>query len=94
MAQLRHIVLASHPPSGSRKPRDISWGAPGAQSRGPVIGGMSGGARNVIGAHSGSYSVYRALAVASGQLSPLHKPDLTHTRPSVDIGPFPQWEGD
>jgi len=50
--------------------------------------------RNVIGAHSGSYGVYRALAVASGDLNPLHRPDLSLTRPSVDIGPFPQWEGE
>lgn len=93
MAAPRHIVLTSHPPSGSRKPPEIRWGAPGAQARGPVIGGMSGGSRNVIGAHSGSYGVYRALAIASGQLSPVHRPDLSHTRPAVDIGPFPQWEG-
>ncbi|MGB0905154.1 MAG: GTP cyclohydrolase II, partial [Mangrovicoccus sp.] len=64
------------------------------QARGPVIGGMSGGQRNVIGAHSGSYGVYRALAIASGALDPVHRPDLTHTRPSADIGPFPQWEGE
>ncbi|MEO1548960.1 MAG: GTP cyclohydrolase II [Pseudomonadota bacterium] len=94
MTNLRHIVLATHPPSGSRKPPEINWGAPGAQTRGPVIGGMSGGQRNVIGAHSGSYGVYRALSIASGDLSPVHRPDLALTRPSIDIGPFPQWEGE
>lgn len=94
MADTRHIVLTSHPPSGSRKPPEINWGAPGAQARGPVIGGMSGGQRNVIGAHSGSYGVYRALAIASGQLDPVHRPDLTHTRPSTQIGPFQQWDGE
>ncbi len=94
MADPRHIVLTSHPPSGSRKPPELQWGAPGAQARGPVIGGMSGGSRNVIGAHSGSYGVYRALAIASGQLDPVHRPDLRNTRPAVDIGPFPQWGGE
>ncbi|MBE3637905.1 GTP cyclohydrolase II [Mangrovicoccus algicola] len=94
MSETRHIVLTSHPPTGSRKPPEIRWGAPGAQARGPVIGGMSGGQRNVIGTHSGSYGVYRALAIATGQLKSVHRPDLTHTRPSVDIGPFPQWEGE
>ncbi|MEM6423118.1 MAG: hypothetical protein AAF698_11035, partial [Pseudomonadota bacterium] len=94
MAEPRHIILTSHPPTGSRRPPEIAWGAPAAQMRGPVIGGMSGGGRNVIGAHSGSYGVYRALAIASGQLDPVHRPDLTHTRPSTDIGPFPQWEGE
>ncbi|MEM6487364.1 MAG: GTP cyclohydrolase II [Pseudomonadota bacterium] len=94
MAELRHIVLTSHPPSGSRRPPEITWGAPAAQMRGPVVGGMAHDSRNVIGAHSGSYGVYRALAIASGQLDPVHRPDLTHTRPSTDIGPFPQWEGE
>lgn len=94
MADPRHIVLTSHPPSGSRKPPEIHWGAPAAQARGPVIGGMSGGQRNVIGTHSGSYGVYRALAIATGDLKSVHRPDLTHTRPSTDIGPFQSWEGE
>jgi len=47
--------------------------------------------RNVIGTHSGSYSVYRALAVASGALSPEHRADLTNTAPTDVIGPYPQW---
>ncbi|MEL6264341.1 MAG: GTP cyclohydrolase II [Pseudomonadota bacterium] len=93
MAEPRHIVLTSHPPTGSRRPPAIDWGAAGAQGRGPVIGGLSGAARNVIGAHSGGYGVYRALAIASGKLDPVHRPDLSDTRPSTDIGPFPQWEG-
>jgi hypothetical protein len=47
--------------------------------------------RNVIGTHSGSYSVYRALAVAAGALSRDHKADLTNTSPTDIIGPYPQW---
>lgn len=44
-----------------------------------------------MGTHSGSYSVYRALAVAAGVLDPEHVPDLTDTTPPVAIGPHPQW---
>jgi GTP cyclohydrolase II len=47
--------------------------------------------RNVIGTHSGSYSVYRALAVAAGALKREHKADLTNTAPTDAIGPYPQW---
>jgi GTP cyclohydrolase II len=60
--------------------------------RGPLIGTVTSPAqRNVIGTHAGSYSVYRAVAVAAGALDPLRKPDLTNTAPTHTIGPFPQW---
>jgi len=47
--------------------------------------------RNVIGTHSGSYAVYRALAVAAGNLQRNHRPDLTDTVPVAAIGPHPPW---
>jgi GTP cyclohydrolase II len=47
--------------------------------------------RNAIGTHSGSYAVYRALAVASGVLDPEHRPDFTNTAPTLAIGPHPSW---
>jgi GTP cyclohydrolase II len=47
--------------------------------------------RNVIGTHSGSYGVYRALAVAAGNLTRGHRADLTDTAPTDPIGPHPQW---
>ena len=87
-----HIRLTSHP--GHRAPGryPLKWGAQSARERGPVIGTVtSAGDRNAIGAHGGSYALYRALAVSSGALSPLARPDLTNTAPVVDIGPFPQW---
>jgi hypothetical protein len=60
--------------------------------RGPLIGTVTNSAqRNVIGTHSGSYSVYRAVAVAAGVLDPLKKPDLTNTSPTHRVGPFPSW---
>jgi len=86
----RHIRLTSHS-SGSAAP-PIHWGAATAAERGPVIGTTTTRAhRNVIGTHSGSYSVYRALAVAAGALSPAHRADLTNTAPTDAVGPFPQW---
>jgi len=88
----KHIVLTSHPPKSGPQPLRIEWGAGGAQARGPIIGTVSEPLhRNVIGTHSGSYMLYRALAVAAGALSPLHKPDLTNTAPAEPIGPFAQW---
>jgi len=45
----------------------IQWGAADPVVRGPVIATVTNTAqRNAIGTHSGSYSVYRAVAVAAG----------------------------
>jgi GTP cyclohydrolase II len=85
-----HITLTSHP--GGRAHIPITWGAVDPMKRGPVIGSTSTpGHRNVIGAHSGAYAVYRALAVAAGALDPERRPDLTDTAPTDRIGPHPQW---
>jgi len=86
----RHIRLLSHPGDYGVDPVPIHWGADTPAERGPLIGTL-GSRRNVIGSHSGSYTVYRALAVASGSLDPEHQADLTDTRPTHSIGPFPQW---
>jgi GTP cyclohydrolase II len=86
----RHIRLTSH--SGGFGALPIQWGAATAAERGPIVGTTTNRAhRNVIGTHSGSYSVYRALAVAAGALSRQHKADLTNTSPTDIIGPYPQW---
>jgi GTP cyclohydrolase II len=79
-----HLKLASakHP---------LSWGAPTADLRGPVIATLTK-ERNAIGSHGGSYSLYRALGVASRQLDPNHRPDLSDTEPTVAIHPNPAWE--
>ena len=45
----------------------------------------------MIGTHSGSYAVYRALAVAAGALDRGAAPDLTDTAPTDRVGPHPQW---
>jgi GTP cyclohydrolase II len=85
-----HIRLTSHRSGNGALP--IHWAAATATERGPVVGTTTKRShRNVIGTHSGSYSIYRALAVASGGLSPHHKADLTNTMPTDVIGPYPQW---
>jgi GTP cyclohydrolase II len=88
----RHIVLTSHPTRFGPKPTAIHWGDADPLKRGPIIATLTNSAhRNVIGTHSGSYAVYRALAVASGFLEANHRADLTNTSPAVHIGPHPSW---
>jgi GTP cyclohydrolase II len=88
----KHIVLTSHPSHFGSQPLPIQWGHPEPQARGPVIATLGNLAhRNAIGTHSGSYAVYRALAIASGSLERNHRADLTNTAPTVTIGPHPSW---
>ncbi len=85
-------MLTSHPGGHGPKPVPIVWGAEDPMTRGPLIGTVTNTSqRNVIGTHAGSYSVYRAVAVAAGALDPLRKPDLTNTAPTHVIGPHPSW---
>jgi len=88
----RHIRLTSHPGQDSAGAPAIRWGAAEPLERGPVIGSTTNRSqRNVIGTHSGSYGVYRALAVAAGNLARGHRADLTDTAPTDLIGPYPAW---
>ena len=88
-ATVRHIKLHSHP-AGRGAAAPIRWGGASAAQRGPVVGTLTA-QRNTIGAHSGAYSLYRALAVTAGTLDPFHVPDLTNTAPATRIGPHRQW---
>jgi len=93
-SRLHHkfISLTTHAGIHGVRPTYIKWGAPTSEERGPVLAtNINEGLRNAIGAHSGSYSIYRALAVASGALDPTALPNLQMTAPSVQIGPFPSW---
>ncbi len=90
--RVKHIKLTSHPGLAGEILRPIKWGAPTPQERGPVIATVSHPEhRNAIGTHSGSYTVYRALAIAAGALNADHIPDLTNTAPAEPLGPHPQW---
>ena len=86
-----HIRLTSHPePSGGVARRPIRWGAAEPKGRGPLIGSVTNPAdRNVIGAHGGAYSLYRALAISARALNPLARPDtLTSANGSpISTGP-------
>src|SRR5690349_10650313 len=89
---LRHIRLTSHPGQGATGAPAIHWGAGDPLARGPVVGTTTNRSqRNVVGTHSGSYGVYRALAVAAGNLTRGHRADLTDTAPTDPVGPYPQW---
>jgi GTP cyclohydrolase II len=92
-ARAGHIRLTSHHPhEGAIGAAKILWGASDPLARGPVVGTTTERSRrNVIGTHSGSYGVYRALAVAAKSLTRGHRPDLTDTAPTDAIGPYPQW---
>jgi GTP cyclohydrolase II len=88
----RHIVLTSHPSRSGLKGAPIHWGEGDPAKRGAIVATVSDpNHRNAIGTHSGSYAVYRALAVASGVLNPDHRPDFTNTSPTISVGPHPSW---
>jgi len=87
-----HIVLTSHPNYIYKDAPTIHWGEKDPKKRGPIVGSLTNRKfKNAIGSHSGSYTVYRALASAAGNLSEDHIPDLTNTSPVTNIGPFPSW---
>jgi len=87
-----HVVLTSHSDQLHTATLPIDWGAREAQKRGPVIATISDKEhRNAIGTHSGSYTVYRALSIATGHFLSSHKPDLQNTDPTILIGPHESW---
>ncbi|KAM7221757.1 GTP cyclohydrolase [Rhypophila decipiens] len=88
------VILTTYPKQIGINPFPMEWGHADPVKRGPVVVSRNTSTirrRNAIGAHSGSYSIYYALAVASRELPLDHKPDFTNTEPAVNIGPFPQW---
>src|SRR6185437_9376821 len=89
---MAHIRLNTHPSQGGQAAPAVSWGARDPKARGPVVGTVADPARrNAIGVHSGSYGIYRALAIAAQELKPGHRPDFTNTTPAEPIGPFESW---
>ncbi|KAH9948849.1 GTP cyclohydrolase N terminal-domain-containing protein [Amylocystis lapponica] len=88
------VMLTTYPDQYGIKPFLLTWGAQDPSVRGPVICSRLPSSikqRNAIGAHSGSYSIYRALAIAMGTLNPSHKPDYSKTEPAVAMPPQPAW---
>jgi hypothetical protein len=86
------VILSTYPDQFGMKPYPMNWLASSPSERGPVICSRlptSIKHRNALGAHSGSYSIYRALSVAMGTLDPNHKPDYSQTAPPFAVGPDP-----
>ncbi len=91
-AKPRHIQLTSHPGNAGHSAVPLRWGAADPAERGPVVASPAEHRRrNAIGSYSGSYGIYRALAVATKALARDHRPDLTDTGPAALIAPSPQW---
>lgn len=87
-----HIRLTSHPAGEYSHILPIHWGELDPQVRGPVIATTTNiKQHNVIGTHAGAYAIYRALAVAAGQLKANYVPDFSNTAPMLEIGPFQSW---
>jgi len=87
-----HLILATHANLIYKESIPLQWGAKSPLKRGPVVASHTDlRMKNSIGAHSGSYTVYRALSIASGKFPQQHRPDLHNTESPVKIGPYPQW---
>ncbi|RUS19662.1 GTP cyclohydrolase N terminal-domain-containing protein [Endogone sp. FLAS-F59071] len=88
------VILTTYPGQVGIKPVALNWGSSDPHVRGPIIASRHPSSikiRNAIGAYGGSYCVYRALAVAIGDLTPNHRPNFNLTEPAIQIGPHPQW---
>jgi GTP cyclohydrolase N terminal len=84
--------LTTHDSNFFADPVPLHWEEEDPEKRGPVVATTSHPMqRNAIGAHSGSYCIYKALAVACGKLDPNYLPKLHMTRPVFDLGPFKAW---
>lgn len=73
------VVLTTYPGQVGIHPIPLRWGAPTPEERGPVVASRQPNSlkvRNAIGAYSGSYSIYRAIAAAAGQIDPSHRPGV------------------
>ncbi|MFZ8933014.1 MAG: GTP cyclohydrolase II [Bacteriovoracaceae bacterium] len=87
-----HIILATHHKQIYNESISLDWGSKDPKTRGPIVGTLNSREhRNVIGTHSGSYTVYRALSMAQGNYDKYHTPDLKNTQGSFKIGPHPSW---
>ncbi|MCO4794556.1 MAG: GTP cyclohydrolase II [Bacteriovoracaceae bacterium] len=87
-----HVVLTSHSNQVYKDSIPINWGEKNPMKRGPIIATISEKEnRNAIGSHSGSYTVYRALSIASGEFPKDHVPDLENTEVTNKFGPYDSW---
>lgn len=92
---VENLILTTYPEDSS--PIPLQWGAPSTDSRGPIVAtrykeGLA--KHNAIGAHSGSYCVYHALAVGTKQLDPEHVADYTNSQPAFAVPEQKTWYND
>ncbi|ODV95025.1 hypothetical protein PACTADRAFT_43280 [Pachysolen tannophilus NRRL Y-2460] len=90
------IVLTTNSDDPNMKPIPLNWGASDPFMRGPIVATRYRDGlikHNTIGAHSGPYSIYHALAVGTNNLSPNHKADYTGAEPPFNFKQQPQWSG-
>lgn len=88
------IRLATFSKDSDINPIPVQWYSPEPSVRGPLVvskykNGMT--KHNAIGAYAGSYAIYHALSIATGQLNKDHKPDYTNAHPAFDFPQQPQW---
>ncbi|GAB1218616.1 Uracil-regulated protein 1 [Aspergillus terreus] len=88
------MSLTTYPCQSVANPISLEWGASTPEERGPVIVSRSKNTlskRNAIGAHGGSYAIYTALAIASGQLDADFRPNFLNTQPTFDFPVQSAW---
>ncbi|KAG2198198.1 hypothetical protein INT47_000399 [Mucor saturninus] len=88
------VILTTYPGQHGIKPISLDWGAKSAKERGPIVASRHAESikkRNAIGAYGGSYCIYRALAVAIGDLPSNYRPNFDMTEPTYQIGPHASW---
>lgn len=86
------VLLTTYPEDS--EPISFEWGASDHQVRGPIVPSRIGNGlskHNCIGAHSGPYCIYHALAVGSKQLDRHHMADYTNAQPAFTIPEQPSW---
>ncbi|MBT4790451.1 MAG: GTP cyclohydrolase II [Halobacteriovoraceae bacterium] len=90
--RVSHVVLTSHANQIYKDVPKVKWGEKDPEVRGPIIATISDkDHRNAIGTHSGSYTVYRALSIASGHFPKSHRPELANTEGTYRVKPNPSW---
>jgi len=88
-----HITLTTHPHQFGVKPVPIHWEETfDPAKRGAVIGTLTNPKiKNAVGTHMGSYTLYRAISIATGNLEENYVPDFSNTAPVYKIGPYESW---
>lgn len=90
----KSIRLTTYTTDPDIDPIKMDWYNADPQKRGPVVcskfrNGMT--KHNAIGAHSGPYSVYHALSIASRRVDSKHVADYSDSQPPFKFPEVPEW---